>query len=167
MPSGVTHTQGCLLLSIVFVHWQVELKISACTFSLHAIHPLSRRLRLRGLHRRHSQLLGEDFAEVSRSIFFPICNPNASDSRAACSLLVHGWCMGPDNFASFCIFSTPHFECDLQSFPKDSQPLSQCQWQEQWELKHELMVSQPMCIYGVYLCVCVCVCVFLRNVCCT
>ena len=39
-----------------------------------------------------------------------------------------GWCMGPDFFfASCCILSTPHFECDLQSFPKYSQPLPQ--WQ--------------------------------------
>ena len=30
-------------------------------------------------------------------------------------------------FGSFCIFFTPHFECDLHSFPKHCQPLPQRQ----------------------------------------
>jgi hypothetical protein len=64
--------------------------------------------------------VGEDLAEVSSVIFFRVCNPHASDSTEVCDL-VGAWAW--QTFARFCIFSTPHFEYELRSFPKVSPAL--------------------------------------------
>jgi hypothetical protein len=127
MPSGVTHTQGCLLFSISFVHWQVEVKMQPeLSLSMPFIPCLARFTC--GISEGEIGTWLMKILLKSPALFSCVTAPpmhQIPEEVAISSQMVAAW--GRQIFASFCIFSTPHFECKLQSFPKDSQLLPQYQ----------------------------------------